>query len=442
MECKETVVQVLSWAQLLGGPACCWALLCAGRRTEYGRYADPRDRCVANTRLVWMVQEIPALLVPLVLLLSTETRSGAGRSLLLGTFCLHYFYRSLIYPWRTRGRPFPLHIAVKSFIFCSLNGLLQGHYLLHCTAAHCSTAQLAVGLSLFSAGLIINIHSDTLLGNLRRPGELVYKIPRGGMFELVGAATRWRPGPCLAPPSAASPPATSAHEPYNTTGNATYTCTTTGNTTYTCTATGNATYTCTATGNTTYTCTATGNTTYTCTATGNTTYTCTTTGNATYTCTTTGNTTYTCTATGNTTYTCTTTGNTTYTCTTAGNTTYTCTTTGNTTYTCTTAGNTTYTCTTAGNTTYTCTATGNTTYTCTTTGNTTYTCTTTGNTTYTCTTTGNTTYTCTTTGNTTYTCTATGNITYTCTTTGNTTYTCTQGRHKGGGVRTIPRCQI
>ncbi|CAL8329261.1 unnamed protein product [Merluccius merluccius] len=191
MECKETVVQVLSWAQLLGGPACCWALLGAGRRTEYGRYADPRDRCVANTRLVWMVQEIPALLVPLVLLLSTETRSGAGRSLLLGTFCLHYFYRSLIYPWRTRGRPFPLHIAVKSFIFCSLNGMLQSHYLLHCAAAAAaqhSAAQLAVGLSLFSAGLIINIHSDTLLGNLRRPGELVYKIPRGGMFELVSGA--------------------------------------------------------------------------------------------------------------------------------------------------------------------------------------------------------------------------------------------------------------
>ena len=32
---------------------------------------------------------------------------------------------------------------------------------------------------MFVAGMIINIHSDHILRNLRKPGETGYKIPRG-----------------------------------------------------------------------------------------------------------------------------------------------------------------------------------------------------------------------------------------------------------------------
>ncbi|XP_059903997.1 3-oxo-5-alpha-steroid 4-dehydrogenase 2-like [Gadus macrocephalus] len=188
MECRENLVQWLCWSLLLGGPLVCWVLLNTERRTLYGRYTRSEDRCLVNTKLVWMIQEVPSLLVPLLLLLSTESRAGVGRSLLLGTFCLHYFHRSFIYAWRTRGRPFPVHIAVKSFIFCGMNGLLQGHYQLHCAPSWQNPVRMAVGLLLFFAGLIINIHSDHLLRSLRKPGEVHYRIPRGGMFEFVSGA--------------------------------------------------------------------------------------------------------------------------------------------------------------------------------------------------------------------------------------------------------------
>ncbi|KAH7730682.1 5alpha-reductase I [Aphelenchoides avenae] len=36
--------------------------------------------------------------------------------------------------------------------------------------------------------MAINIHSDHVLRNLRKPGETGYKIPKGGMFEQVSAA--------------------------------------------------------------------------------------------------------------------------------------------------------------------------------------------------------------------------------------------------------------
>ncbi|KAG7214229.1 hypothetical protein INR49_020922 [Caranx melampygus] len=76
-------------------------------------------------------------------------------------------------------------------IFCSLNGFLQGHYLLHCAQfddTWLTRARLAAGFLLFVVGMIINIHSDHILRNLRKPGEIIYRIPRGGVFEYVSGA--------------------------------------------------------------------------------------------------------------------------------------------------------------------------------------------------------------------------------------------------------------
>ncbi|XP_067297048.1 3-oxo-5-alpha-steroid 4-dehydrogenase 2a isoform X2 [Pseudorasbora parva] len=44
------------------------------------------------------------------------------------------------------------------------------------------------GVLMFFSGMAINIHSDYILRNLRKPGEVSYKIPRGGLFELVSGA--------------------------------------------------------------------------------------------------------------------------------------------------------------------------------------------------------------------------------------------------------------
>ena len=39
------------------------------------------------------------------------------------------------------------------------------------------------GLVMFISGLIINIHSDHILRNLRKPGETGYRIPTGTLFS-------------------------------------------------------------------------------------------------------------------------------------------------------------------------------------------------------------------------------------------------------------------
>ncbi|XP_055014487.1 3-oxo-5-alpha-steroid 4-dehydrogenase 2-like [Boleophthalmus pectinirostris] len=106
--------------------------------------------------------------------------------------------RSVVYPLLIRGgHPLCPRIIAYAALFCSLNGFLQSHALLHCSAKDpdqdldqdwVSSLRTGAGLSLFVLGMILNIHSDNILRNLRKPGETVYKIPRGGLFELVSGA--------------------------------------------------------------------------------------------------------------------------------------------------------------------------------------------------------------------------------------------------------------
>ncbi|XP_040002841.1 3-oxo-5-alpha-steroid 4-dehydrogenase 2a [Xiphias gladius] len=194
MECREAFIFYLSWAMIASGVAYLWRQ--TRSHTQYGRYVPVGHRC-CPARLGWFLQEVPAFLLPLLLLLLTEEPVGAGsgrrtgRTLLLGTFVLHYFQRSFIYAFLTKGRPVPLTILFYATIFCSINGFLQGHHLLHCAQFEdtwLTNARLALGFLLFAVGMAINIHSDHILRSLRKPGEIVYRIPYGGMFEFVSGA--------------------------------------------------------------------------------------------------------------------------------------------------------------------------------------------------------------------------------------------------------------
>ncbi|GFR60816.1 3-oxo-5-alpha-steroid 4-dehydrogenase 1 [Elysia marginata] len=97
---------------------------------------------------------------------------------------------TFVFPLLIRGgKPTPLFPFVLAFIFCCLNGYLQSGYLLKYTDfSSASTARIVTGLTTFFVGMLINVHSDHVLRNLRKPGETTYKIPHGGMFKYVSGA--------------------------------------------------------------------------------------------------------------------------------------------------------------------------------------------------------------------------------------------------------------
>ncbi|XP_034854803.1 3-oxo-5-alpha-steroid 4-dehydrogenase 1 isoform X1 [Mirounga leonina] len=100
--------------------------------------------------------------------------------------------KSLIFPFLIRGgKPMPLYTFVLAFVFCIYNGYLQSRYLSQYAVYAddwVTDPRFLVGFCLWLIGMLINIHSDHILRNLRKPGETGYKIPRGGFFEYVTAA--------------------------------------------------------------------------------------------------------------------------------------------------------------------------------------------------------------------------------------------------------------
>lgn len=55
---------------------------------------------------------------------------------------------------------------------------------------------LCQGVLLFILGMGINIHSDYILRQLRKPGEITYKIPQGNVPPALRTPTLpWEPVP-------------------------------------------------------------------------------------------------------------------------------------------------------------------------------------------------------------------------------------------------------
>ncbi|XP_067900261.1 3-oxo-5-alpha-steroid 4-dehydrogenase 2a [Heterodontus francisci] len=189
--CNGNVVFFLSSALILLG-LFCWKN--AQREALYGRYRSESPghiKILFSAKLGWFVQELPSLIVPLLLIYQSGSLDNLGSKLLLFLFCGHYFHRTLIYGCFTRGHDVEISFVMKSFMFCTLNGYLQGHKLIYCTKYDDSWAtdfRFLFGLMLYLLGIAINIHSDHLLRKLRTSGDVTYKIPTGGLFEYVSAA--------------------------------------------------------------------------------------------------------------------------------------------------------------------------------------------------------------------------------------------------------------
>ncbi|KAG8512358.1 3-oxo-5-alpha-steroid 4-dehydrogenase 1 [Galemys pyrenaicus] len=162
---------------------------------SYGRYVSPStSMCQVPARVAWSLQELPSLIVPLYLCAGTEAERLHcwPNRLLLAMFLIHYVQRCLVYPFLIRGgKPTPLYIFLLATLFCTYNGYMQSQYLSQYAVYAddwVTDPRFLIGSVLWLVGMLINLHSDHILRCLRKPGETSYKIPQGGLFELVTAA--------------------------------------------------------------------------------------------------------------------------------------------------------------------------------------------------------------------------------------------------------------
>ena len=157
----------------------------------FGRHTSEEWGPTINARLGWIIMELPSPLVLSYFFFRGTTEANIVTWLFWGLWMLHYFNRSVIYPLRQRdhAKQMPVIIMGSAIFFNLVNGFLNGYFLdnygdLYANSWLWSPAFVG-GLSLFVVGMLINIQSDNILLNLRKPGEQGYKIPKGGLFRWV-----------------------------------------------------------------------------------------------------------------------------------------------------------------------------------------------------------------------------------------------------------------
>ena len=94
-----------------------------------------------------------------------------------------------------RGRSkMPLSIIGTAVLFNTLNAYMQGGWLFYVSPVDYYSADwltslpFLAGTALFLFGMGVNIHSDRIIRNLRKPGDTAHYLPRGGMFRWVTSA--------------------------------------------------------------------------------------------------------------------------------------------------------------------------------------------------------------------------------------------------------------
>ncbi len=162
-------------------------------QAPYGRFTREGWGPRMSSRLGWILQEAPAVFLMLLFWWTGDRRFEMVPLVLLVMWQIHYIHRTFVFPFRLRGeRKQTTVLTVVMAIFFNLaNAYMNGrwlfflgpHYSIHWLTDH----RFLGGMFLFWTGFIINKHSDHILITLRKPGEIGYKIPNGGMFRFVTA---------------------------------------------------------------------------------------------------------------------------------------------------------------------------------------------------------------------------------------------------------------
>lgn len=148
-----------------------------------------------SNRVGWVIMEAPVFFAMLAIWLTSGRRGEPALIVMTALFLLHYFQRSFIFPFMIKGKNrMPVSIIAAGVTFNLVNAYLIGGWLFHVAPADAYPVSwlysplFILGVVIFFTGMAININSDQIIRNLRKPGDNRHYIPRGGMFRYVTSA--------------------------------------------------------------------------------------------------------------------------------------------------------------------------------------------------------------------------------------------------------------
>lgn len=170
-------------------------------KAGYGYLSTSKWGPKISNKAAWVIMEAPAfifLLYQTISFAASGVETGNSRTvlyLMAGLFLLHYFQRSFIFPFLMRGKSkMPIAIMLMGLTFNTLNAYLIGGWLYGQAPAGMYgthwlwSPQFIIGAVVFFTGMAINLHSDHIIRNLRKPGDTKHYIPRKGLYKYVTSA--------------------------------------------------------------------------------------------------------------------------------------------------------------------------------------------------------------------------------------------------------------
>jgi hypothetical protein len=157
----------------------------------YGRHTKGKWGRMINNKLGWFFMEVPSLLIFSYFIISGPTLKSRIICAFGILWFIHYFYRSIVFPWRLRtpGKQMPLIIVFSAIFFNIINASLNGYYLGYLSEGYPADwlldPRFIIGIIIFILGFFTNQISDQILLNLRRGGKTGYYIPTGWLYEYV-----------------------------------------------------------------------------------------------------------------------------------------------------------------------------------------------------------------------------------------------------------------
>ncbi|MCK5347261.1 MAG: DUF1295 domain-containing protein [Candidatus Heimdallarchaeota archaeon] len=157
----------------------------------YGRYTSKKWGFQLDNRIGWLIMEAVGPIGFFILFLLGNRTQNTVAVVFLLIWELHYIHRAFIYPFRIRGKTkIPLVIVLMGLFFNAGNVYLQGRYLFLLSPVQSldwlHDLRFIIGATMFVIAFSINLKSDQILRDLRKPGDSGgYKIPYGGMYLYI-----------------------------------------------------------------------------------------------------------------------------------------------------------------------------------------------------------------------------------------------------------------
>lgn len=162
----------------------------------YGQFRTKQWGWSINNKVAWVLMELPVFIVMLLIWNLSPLKWHLPQLVLFCLFELHYFQRSLVFPFLLKGQSqMPVAIMMMGILFNVINGTIQGGGLYWFPnpdfeegVSYLLRPNAIAGILLFFVGMAVNLHSDHVIRHLRKPGDTKHYLPRKGMYRYVTSA--------------------------------------------------------------------------------------------------------------------------------------------------------------------------------------------------------------------------------------------------------------